>query len=213
MVKAIRVSKWYYSIVGLALGVVMITGCAHRVLVQPQVDVAQYQRVAVLAFETDSFFSTVGQQLADEMVVELLEKAKNIDVIERSRVDALMQEQQMARGGYVSQETAVKLGSLLGVQLIITGSVSVAVGDIQSTPSNARRLATGTVTLRCIDAMTGKIILAKRERAEYADYFERDEEGNRSYVSRTDHELVQEVIHRLAKAVAKVFFVHEELRF
>jgi curli biogenesis system outer membrane secretion channel CsgG len=198
---------------GLAVSIFLLLGCAHRVLVPPQINIEQIQRVAVLAFETDSFFSTIGQQVADEMVVELLEKAKGIEVIERSRIDALMQEQQLARGGYISSETAVKLGSLLGVQMIVTGSVSVAIGDIQSTPSNARRVASGAATLRCIDAQTGKVLLAKREKAEYADYFERDESGNRTYINRTDHELAQEVIHRLAKSLAKYFYAHEELRY
>jgi len=192
--------------------VAALAGCAQRVLVQPVVDVNQYNRVAVLPFETDSFLSTVGNQLADEIVVNLLQKAPQIDVVERTRIDAVVREQDLARSGYISPESAIALGRMLGVRAVVTGSVSVSIGDIQPTPLSPQRVATGTVTARLIDTQTGKILWGDRQESQYSTF---TNTGNGQTIGnvRTDHEMVQQVIRDLGRAVAQAFYPHYELQY
>ena len=195
----------------MAFGLVA-AGCASRVWVEPVVSPENVPRLAVLPFETDSFLSTVGHQLADEIVAQLLKQAPDFEVVERSRIDALVQEQELARGGYVSRETAVTLGRLLGVSAILTGSVSLSVGDVQPTPLSAQRVASGSVSVRLIDVQTGRILWGDRLESQNAQFLGREDEGG-TYQVRTDHEMVQDVIRELSRDVARAFTPHYEIRY
>lgn len=201
-------AKWAL-IVGLGF---LASGCAQRVLVQPPVDIAHYNRIAVLPLETDSYLSTAGNQLADEIVLNLLKFAPQLDVIERTRVDALMNEQHLVRSGYISSESAIALGRMLGVRAILTGSVSLSIGDIQPTPLSLQRVATGAVTVRLIDTETGKVIWGDRRESDYTMLLDTGP-GRISGVTKTDQEMVQEVVKDLARSVAQVFYSHYEYRY
>ncbi len=195
---------------GLACGLAL-AGCAQRVLVQPAVDLERYHRVAVLPFTTDSYLSTLGTQLADEIVVDLLRHAPQVEVMERARVDALIREQSLARGGYLDPQTAVSLGRLLGVQGLVMGSISLSVGNIRPTPLSAQRIATGVVTARLIDAATGKIVWSERKDSDFSQFLTTEPDNTVSYVW-TDQEMIQRVLQDLAESVAQAFYAHEEWR-
>jgi TolB-like protein len=188
--------------------VILLQGCAHRVLVQPVLDMSQYNRIAVLPFETDSYLSTVGNQMSDEIVVQLLTHAPTIDVVERTRIDALLREQNLSRDHLVTAESAVAVGRLLGVKIIMTGSLSVAIGDIRPAPGNSQRVATGTATARLIDTESGKIIWGGREESNYSTFL-----GEGGYSAHTDQEMIEYVIRDLGKQLSEVFYPHYELEF
>lgn len=194
------------------LACLALAGCAQRVLVQPVINPEKVRRLAVLPLESDSIFSTVGNQLADEIVVQLLRQVPTLEVIERSRIDAVLQEQSMSRQGYLQPDSAVAVGRLLGVQAILTGSVSLAIGAISPTALSAQRVANGTATVRVIDTETGRIIWAGREEAQYSSFVNFDYQNNPVSV-KTDQEMIQEVIKDLAQAVAQKFYPHYELQY
>ncbi len=204
--------KMALSMAAIVLMLGLAGGCAKRVLVQPGADMSRYDRLAILPFETDSFLSTVGNQLADEIIVILLEKAPNLNIVERARIDALMNEQQLVRSGYLSQESAIQVGRLLGVKAVVTGSISISIGDIRPTALSTRRVATGVATIRLIDTETGKIAWAKREKSEYSDYIGSDKESG-TFNFRTDHEMIQQVIQKLGGLLAEDFYPHYELQY
>jgi TolB-like protein len=196
----------------LALGLagwLVLSGCAHRVLVQPVVDLEQYHRVAVLPFATDNYYSTVGTYLADEVVVDLLRNARGVEVMERGRVDALLQEQSLASSGMLDPQTAVSLGRLLGVQGLIMGSVSLNIGNIRPTLLTAQRIATGVATVRLVDAATGKIMWSERIESDFSQLLTTEPDLSVSYVW-TDQEMVMRLVQDLAKNVAEAFYTHEE---
>ncbi len=205
---------WRNGLGLIVVGVVWLgsTGCAHRVLVQPVVDVAKYNRVAILPFETDSFLSTVGNQVADEVVVNLLKHAPAMDVVERTRIDALLREQNLSRERVVNPESAIAVGKLLGVRAIMTGSISVSVGDIQPTPANAQRVATGSATARLIDTETGKVLWGGREESSYSTFLGTSA-GTGALNVKTDQEMVQYVITDLGRQLAEAFYPHTELQY
>jgi len=203
--------KRFPGILMLVILAVPLTGCPKRVLVQPVVDISRYNRIAVLPFETDSFLSTVGNELADDVVVELLKRAPGLEVVERARVDALIREQDLARSGYVNPESAIAVGRMLGVRAILTGSVSVSIGDIRPTPLNSQRVATGQATVRLIDTETGRVLWGTRESSDYSTFLSAG--GGESLSVKTDHEMVQAVIQKLADAIARAFYPHYELQY
>lgn len=188
----------------------LLAGCAQSVLVMPEPELDKYKNIAILPFESDNYFATGGTSVADAVMLELLEKAKQTTVIERARIDAVLHEQNLSQQGYISPETAVQVGRLLGVQALVTGSVSVSIGDIRPTPLSQQRMATGTATVRVIDTTTGQVVWAKREQNEYAAFINVTPDG--TYTNKTDQEMVQALIQNLGQQVAKHFYPHYELR-
>jgi tetratricopeptide (TPR) repeat protein len=69
------------------------------------------------------------------MVITDLTKIKSIRVVERIRLQALLDEMKLGQTGYVNSKTAPRLGRLLGAQNIVFGSL--AQGSIKATTSLA----------------------------------------------------------------------------
>ncbi|UCF80545.1 MAG: hypothetical protein JSV08_08555 [Acidobacteriota bacterium] len=89
-------------------------------------------RVAVMDFDTSALhgswpygwsYTQLQTAAADNLVTELVKSGK-FSVIEREKLNLVMKEQNLSMSGDIDPATAVKFGKLLGVQLIITGSVT-----------------------------------------------------------------------------------------
>ncbi len=81
--------------------------------------------IAVLPFvegesnETNSF----STYLTDELISALFKKGGNaFQIMERSQVDQLLKEAKFASTGLISEDTAVQLGNMIGVEGLIIGS-------------------------------------------------------------------------------------------
>jgi curli biogenesis system outer membrane secretion channel CsgG len=97
-------------------------------LALPLIGTAQSKiRVAVMEFENNAAheWSTweLGKAAQDALVTALVESGM-FSVIERQKLEMIMQEQGLGQSGAVTSQSAAKIGKLLGVQLIITGSVT-----------------------------------------------------------------------------------------
>lgn len=97
-------------------------------LVLPLIGSAQAKiRVAVMEFENNAAheWSTweLGKAAQDAMVTALVESGM-FTVIERQKLEMILQEQGLGQSGAVTPQSAAKIGKLLGVQIIITGSVT-----------------------------------------------------------------------------------------
>ena len=84
-------------------------------------------RIAVSNFENNSTWSwwgdNLGRAAADELATQLVQTGK-FTVIERAQLDAILREQNLGASGAVTSATAAKVGKLLGVQLLLTGSIT-----------------------------------------------------------------------------------------
>ena len=69
------------------------------------------------------------------MVISDLTKIKSIRVVERIRLQALLEEMKLGQTGLVNSKTAPRLGKLLGAQNIVFGSLTL--GSIKATTSLA----------------------------------------------------------------------------
>lgn len=124
-------------------------------------------RIAVMDFENSSDWywwgDNLGRAAADELVTQLIKSGK-FSVIERDKLQAVLDEQALGASGAVQASTAAKIGKILGVQLILTGSItkfsiktiSGGVKFVRGSYSNAE----STVDVRLIDTSTAEILLA-----------------------------------------------------
>jgi curli biogenesis system outer membrane secretion channel CsgG len=65
-------------------------------------------------------------QAATELMINALLGTNRFRVFERSKLDLLLQEQDFQNiSGLVDQATAVKLGKMIGVDAILTGSLTI----------------------------------------------------------------------------------------
>ncbi len=112
-------------------------------------------RVAVVDFENKSTWhwwgDRLGEAAADVFVTDLMDTGK-FTLIEREKIDAILAEQQLGASGAVTSQTAAKIGKLLGVDLILTGSITQF--SVSSTGGGFRGIG-GKVT-------TGKVVLQAR---------------------------------------------------
>jgi len=125
-------------------------------------------RVAVMNLENNSTWGWWGDNLgaaaADEFVTQLFKTGK-FTVIERSQLQTIMEEQNLGQSGRVDASTAAEIGRLLGVQAILTGSitkfsiktVSGGFGPVRASYSEAE----SALDVRLIDSNTGEILLAE----------------------------------------------------
>ena len=102
----------------------------------------QNETIAVFDFIGNDINSNTARTLSDRLRIELV-KYNFINVLERSRIDAILEEQAIQMSGCVD-ECLVEVGKLLGATSIITGSIG-KVGDYY------------TINARKINATTGKL--------------------------------------------------------
>lgn len=124
-------------------------------------------RIAVVDFRNSSTWTywgpRLGQAAADELATQLVQSGK-FTVVERSRLESIMAEQKLGQSGAVSTGTAAEIGQLLGVQAIVTGSITQfsidrkggGIGPLSASYSEAESV----MDVRLVDTSTGEILLA-----------------------------------------------------
>jgi len=126
-------------------------------------------RVAVMNFENNSTWSWWGDNLgaaaADELATQLVQTGK-YTVIERRELASILAEQNLGASGAVTAATAAKVGKLLGVQLMLTGSITQF--SIQRTSIGIRNFggvggsysnAESKVDARLVNTETGEVMV------------------------------------------------------
>ena len=136
-------------------------------------------RIAVIEFKSKAdnqwWYSSGAAALQDVFVTELVKSGK-FRVVEREQLAALMEEKNLALAGDIDPSTAVKIGKLLGVNYLLTGSVTEygvtdkgahgrGVGRLPGF-SAGKRTFVAAVNARLIDTSTGEIAWADEASAE-----------------------------------------------
>lgn len=123
-------------------------------------------RVAVFDFQNNSTWHWWGDKLGeaanDEFVTQLVSSGE-FTVIERQKLQAILAEQALGASGAVQGSTAAKIGKLLGVQLIFTGSITAfsikqTGGTFMGVGASSAK-AESKLDVRMIDTSTGEILL------------------------------------------------------
>jgi curli biogenesis system outer membrane secretion channel CsgG len=107
--------------------------------------------------------ANIGITVASLLTTELV-KSGTYKVIERSQLQNVLKEQNLSTQGVVDQKNAAKLGKVLGVSALITGTVTEFTVNTRSRGimGIGTKTTTGKValTVRMIDATTGEILFA-----------------------------------------------------
>src|SRR5882672_10761490 len=104
---------------GIFLAAALVfAGCiAPEVAVNSRADFSRIHRVAVATFGGPG-----GDVAADLLTQDLLQHGA--DVVERQRLDAVLQEQNLASQNILDPTTIKKIGKILGVDAIFVGTVA-----------------------------------------------------------------------------------------
>jgi TolB-like protein len=107
--------------------------------------------VAVLYFDNNSFgkdhgdYDGLGKGIADLLINDMASNA-SMRVVERDRIQSILQEQSLVQTKSIDPQTAVRLGKLLGAQYMITGGfMSDGKGTLLVT-SRVINVETGAIT-------------------------------------------------------------------
>jgi curli biogenesis system outer membrane secretion channel CsgG len=183
------------------------------------------KRVAVSRFEdrTGSGYNHIGSGVAD-MLTTALVKAGKFNVIERQELDKVLDEQKLGASGLVTPESAPKVGKLLGVELLVIGSIS-EFGKTESKISGGFSLLGGgikhtnaraVVDIRLINTVTGEIVAAEKEEGEesstglavrYEDIdFDNTNSWDNTDIGKACRKAVDGAVELIVKNMAKIPF-------
>jgi TolB-like protein len=101
--------------------------------------------VAVVDFtDLQGNVTELGRYLAEEFSISLFETAKDFRVIDRSHLQALIQEHKLSSTGIIDPQTAKRLGQIAGADALVTGNIT-PFGD--TIKLSVKVLDTSTATL------------------------------------------------------------------
>lgn len=166
----------------------------------PEIDLQGVNKIAVLDFKATGYANNeAGKYIADRMIEFLLMEDRGIhavsggfmrsnkegrtlieglsticfSVVERSRLDAVLDEQNMSDVGLVDDQQAAQIGQLLGAEILLYGDITHSKKDKKSKETrtkNKKKYFVNCVTrevvlnasLRIVDTKSGEIIGIKR---------------------------------------------------
>jgi len=125
-----------------------------------------------------------GKSISEQFIAKLVQNGY-YTVIERSKIDAILQEQSLSLSGLVDEDQVVQVGNMIGAQALITGSGTYSVNDvgewekykekkknkdgkkvtIEKERYNIVRNVSTQITFRVIDVNTGSVIASKTNKA------------------------------------------------
>jgi len=129
------------------------------------------RRIGVVEFENKSAYGQgrLGAAASDILVTELVKSGKFI-VVERDRLNKVMEEQKFQAQGMTDPMTVAKIGQVMGLEAIVVGSVSQfgvkKEGSDYLLTQSKRQVADVTVDIRLIDVQSGQVILADSGKGE-----------------------------------------------
>jgi len=123
------------------------------------------RRVAVIDFENKTAYGKhrLGTSASDILITELVKSGKFI-MVERTKLNKILEEQNLQEQKIIDPDTVVKVGRVLGLNAIVTGSVSqfgVRKGGANYLIVQSKeQVAEATVDVRLVDVETGQIFYA-----------------------------------------------------
>jgi TolB-like protein len=138
--------------IGLVLQLLVVT---------PALQPAPTKTVAVLNFDNTSGnaeYQNMGKALAAMMITDLA-SVPELTLVERERMQDVLEEQKLQSSPLFDQATAVKAGKLIGAQYIVTGVFAAAQPQVR-------------IDTRVIDVETGEIVKTAKVTGKEDKFFE-----------------------------------------
>ncbi|MEI7481459.1 MAG: CsgG/HfaB family protein [Elusimicrobiota bacterium] len=123
------------------------------------------RRIGVVEFANKTAYGQgrLGGAATDILVTELTKSGKFI-VVERDRMEKIMQEQKFQSQGMTDPQTAAQVGRILGLEAIVVGAVSQfgtkTEGSDYLISQTKKQVADVTVDIRLVDTQSGQVLMA-----------------------------------------------------
>jgi hypothetical protein len=176
--------------------IVLFVACSCAPSLPHALDYSSYRAIAVLPFQTEGFLERYGTEVADQVIIEILDRDPEFPVVERAAVDQVLRERDLQTG-------VLRMGvdpTLIPADLIVTGSVAFAVESVDR-PGPARQ-AYLTATVRAFETDSGRIVWAGRFRGSGSELLSSYADGT-PYRYSSDAELRERGIEELAEKIVK----------
>jgi curli biogenesis system outer membrane secretion channel CsgG len=149
----------------------------------PLASFAEKPRLAVVDFKNDTsagwWYGGAGRDLAGMLTNELASDEK-FRLVEREKLNAVLDEQDLASSGRVSKGTAAKFGKMTGAQYIVTGTVSAYEEKTEGGGGGLsfHGIALGgkkddayiAIDVRVVDTTTGEVVHTRTVEARSTNY-------------------------------------------
>ncbi|MDZ7724637.1 MAG: CsgG/HfaB family protein [candidate division KSB1 bacterium] len=155
--------KWYKILITITI-YIFLQCASSEVFVRNDIDYSKYNRIAVFPLTDYPNRPGSGIQVADMLSMQLINSQYNI--IDRSQTMHILQEQQLGMTGFIDESTAPSIGKVLGVQAILTGSISeyqciqTNIQVVQGADPAYMPISKAAISLKLIDCETGQIVWA-----------------------------------------------------
>lgn len=136
-------------------------------------------RIAILEIKNkadNQYWWHGGGEAAQDVFITELVKSGKYRVVERERIDAIMQEKGLNLSGDIDPSTAMQIGKLLGAEYLLAGAVTeygydesdVHTPGFRGLPSVSvgKKTFTAAINARVFDVSTGEIVWADEARQE-----------------------------------------------
>lgn len=154
------------------------------------IEISNIKRLAVI----DLHFAEkpeVGRNLANVIVAEL-NRSGSFDVMERSAVEKILQEQKFGTSGMVDAKTISSLGKLLGVDAVIVGEVlAFDAGD-----ANLGRKATVGANIRVVSVESAQVVFSDSITKNYSEFL--DDKRKEAVLNQLSTDVAKEFVGRIA---------------
>lgn len=175
--------------------------------------------IAVLDFTADKNTITFGQGFMVRETIEssttyltselmtFLVKTNKFDVVERSRMKDILAEQEFSESGYISPETAVNLGKLIGTDYFVMGKIEQfrAVIESKKIPytDEVQKQYKGklTVNIRIVDSRGGKVVTANKFIVEHEDNNRKNEVTADDFLDALKEKSVKSMVNGVVEGV------------
>ena len=145
----------------------MLASCAGAPVVTfqtikpPEINIGNVSKIAVAEFEGPDG----SGELAAYKLTEYLVQTNRFTVLEREKIDKILQEQGLSMTGVIDQNSAVEIGKLLGVDALIFGNVTAyKCEDEEGTRKVKKKVGTGKYKrVKRKNIFTGKEYWAEEE--------------------------------------------------
>ena len=115
-----------------------------------QIESTQTMRMAVLSFPYIDGFDSIGSKIVQERLITSLSSNKKFSIYERALLHKVLEQAKLEMSGIFDEATTIKLGKMLGVQTILTGTL-IDINDKET-----------EVNARIINANTGEIMVSAK---------------------------------------------------
>lgn len=122
-------------------------------------------------------------------------KTNIYQIVERSQLERILNEQDISNSGLIDDSQAAKLGKILGADIVISGKVVTILNDKSSSDQDGRslkRTVSTEVTVKLVDVNTAQIIGTKTIKKENYDWkFDSEISGIKSEKELTNENLLE----------------------